>query len=82
VFYKVDPHEVRQLRNTTTVGQAFAKLEERTDDQMKVQRWKTALTQVADLSGWHLDNGYGLLPSLIFCLILVTNTHYSHIPPR
>ncbi|XP_062158836.1 disease resistance protein RPV1-like [Alnus glutinosa] len=70
VFYKVHPSEVVQLINTS-VGQAFVELVERTeDDQMKVQsgsaferipRWKTALTQVANLSGWHLDNGYGLL---------------------
>jgi hypothetical protein len=80
VFYKVHPSEVRRLTNT--VGQSFAKLEERTNDQMKVQRWKTALTQLGNLCGWHLENGYGLLPSLIFCLILVTNTHYTHIPPR
>lgn len=65
VFYKVHPYEVRQLTNT--VGQSFAKLEERTDDQMKVQRWKTALAQVANLFGWHLDNNRYFF-SVIFCL--------------
>jgi hypothetical protein len=55
VFYKVDPSEVRHQRNS--FGEAFAKLEERfKDDQMKVQRWKTALTRVANLSGCDLKN--------------------------
>jgi hypothetical protein len=55
VFYKVDPSEVRYQRNS--FGEAFVKYEERfKDDQMKVQRWKIALTQVANLSGCDLGN--------------------------
>ncbi|XP_059455285.1 disease resistance protein RUN1-like [Corylus avellana] len=55
VFYKVDPSEVRHQKNN--FGEAFARHEERfKDDQMKVQRWKTALTQVANLSGCDLGN--------------------------
>ncbi|XP_059452926.1 disease resistance protein RPV1-like [Corylus avellana] len=53
VFYKVDPSEVRYQKNS--FGEAFVKHEERfKDDQMKVQRWKTALTQVANLCGCDL----------------------------
>jgi hypothetical protein len=53
VFYKVDPSEVRHQRNS--FGEASVKHEERfKDDQMKVQRWKTALKEVANLSGWDL----------------------------
>jgi hypothetical protein len=56
VFYKIHPSELRN--QTKSVGEAFAKHEERfKDDQLKVQRWKTALTEVASLSGWHLENG-------------------------
>jgi hypothetical protein len=58
VFYKVHPYEVRQ---------SFAKLEEGTTDQMNVQRWKTALAQVANLYGWHLDNNRYFF-SVILCL--------------
>ncbi|XP_059455283.1 disease resistance protein RPV1-like [Corylus avellana] len=55
VFYKVDPSEVRHQKNN--FGEAFARHEERfKDDQTKVQRWKTALTQVTNLSGCHLGN--------------------------
>jgi hypothetical protein len=55
VFYKVDPSEVRYQRNS--FGEASVKHEERfKDDQMKVQRWKTALKEVANFSGWDLKN--------------------------
>ena len=55
VFYKVDPSEVRHQRNS--FGEAFVKHEERfKDDQMKVQRWKTTLKEVANLSGCDLKN--------------------------
>ncbi|XP_059454811.1 disease resistance protein RPV1-like [Corylus avellana] len=55
VFYKVDPSEVRHQRKS--FGVAFAKHEERfKDKQMMVQKWRTALTQVSNLSGWHLGN--------------------------
>jgi len=57
LFYHVHPSEVRN--QTNNVGEAFAKLEERfKHDQMKLQRWKTALSQVANLSGRLLGNKY------------------------
>jgi hypothetical protein len=63
VFYKIDPSEVRHQRKS--FGEAFAKHEERfKDNQMMVQRWRMALTQVTNLSGWHLGNRYYFLPSL------------------
>ncbi|XP_059455282.1 disease resistance protein RUN1-like [Corylus avellana] len=55
LFYDVDPSEVRH--QTKSVGKAFATLEKRfKDDVMKVQRWKTVLKEVADLSGSSLAN--------------------------
>jgi len=60
LFYHVQLSEVRN--QTNCVGEAFAKLEERfKHDQMKLQRWKTALSvlsQVANLSGRLLGNTY------------------------
>jgi hypothetical protein len=57
LFYHVQPSEVRN--QTNSVGKAFANLEERfKHDQMKLQRWKTALLQVANLSGRLLGNKY------------------------
>jgi hypothetical protein len=48
VFYKVDPSDVRHQKNS--YKDALAK------HDMKMQNWKTTLTQVANLSGWHSKN--------------------------
>ncbi|XP_040996730.1 TMV resistance protein N-like [Juglans microcarpa x Juglans regia] len=52
VFYKVEPSTVRHQINS--FKEALAKHEENFKDDAKVQRWKTALKQAADLSGFHL----------------------------
>nr|WIL59999.1 nodulation protein [Melilotus officinalis] len=53
VFYDVDPSEVRHQKGI--YGAAFAKHEQRfQQDSHMVQRWREALTQVANLSGWDL----------------------------
>ncbi|KAG7945084.1 hypothetical protein I3843_15G135000, partial [Carya illinoinensis] len=51
VFYKVEPSTVRQQKNS--FKEALAKHEDKFKDA-KVQKWKTALKQAADLSGFHL----------------------------
>ncbi|KAM5571340.1 disease resistance protein RUN1-like [Rosa sericea] len=53
VFYKVDPAHVRH--QTGSFGQALAGLKYNKD---KVPRWRAALTQVANLSGWTYVDGY------------------------
>ena len=56
VFYDVDPADVRRQKGT--FGIAFAEHEERfKDDFMKVQRWREALREVANLSGWFVEDG-------------------------
>jgi hypothetical protein len=56
VFYDLDPSNVR--KQTGTFGQAFAKHEEHFKDNIKkVQTWRIALGEVANLKGWHLQNG-------------------------
>jgi hypothetical protein len=63
VFYKIDPSEIRyQIKS---VGEAFAKLANRIKDDAKVKGWMEALAQVANLSGWHLENGYIFLTTLL-----------------
>nr|BCM78831.1 candidate crown gall disease resistance protein 2 [Malus hybrid cultivar] len=52
IFYKVDPSDVRHQRNS--YGAAFANHSCRYDLE-KVQRWKTALTEAADLKGATLN---------------------------
>ncbi|XP_042960535.1 disease resistance protein RPV1-like [Carya illinoinensis] len=52
VFYKVEPSTVRQQKNS--FKEALDKHEDKFKDDAKVQKWKTALKQAADLSGFHL----------------------------
>ncbi|XP_050260694.1 disease resistance protein RUN1-like [Quercus robur] len=53
IFYDVDPSDVR--KQTRTFAQAFSKHEECFKDNIeKVQTWRVALRDVADLKGWHL----------------------------
>ncbi|KAH1206309.1 TMV resistance protein N [Glycine max] len=58
VFYKVDPSDVRNQRGS--YGEALKKLEGKFQhDPEKLQKWKMALKQVADLSGYHFKEGDG-----------------------
>ncbi|KAH1084123.1 hypothetical protein J1N35_023884 [Gossypium stocksii] len=55
IFYHVDPSDLRKQKGK--VEEAFAKHEERyREDKDKIQKWRNALTEVANISGWHLNN--------------------------
>ncbi|GMJ05236.1 hypothetical protein like AT5G36930 [Hibiscus trionum] len=55
IFYDVNPSDLR--KQTGKVEEAFAKHEERfKDNKEKMQKWRSALTQAADIKGWHLNN--------------------------
>ena len=55
IFYDVDPSDVRKQMGT--FAQAFAKHGKRFKKNIKkVQTWRDALREVANLSGWHLQN--------------------------
>ncbi|XP_059429318.1 disease resistance protein RPV1-like [Corylus avellana] len=60
IFYHVDPSDVRN--QTGTFAKAFARHEELSQTDMeRVQRWREALTDAANCSGWDLKciaNGY------------------------
>ena len=56
IFYKVDPSEVRSQKGK--FGAALAKLEKFKDNINKVQRWRAALNEASNLSGWHYKNEY------------------------
>ncbi|KAL2334338.1 hypothetical protein Fmac_015551 [Flemingia macrophylla] len=56
VFYEVDPSHVRHQKGS--YEDALAKHEKRLKHNMdKLQNWKNALRQVADLSGYHFKKG-------------------------
>ncbi|KAA3467644.1 TMV resistance protein N-like isoform X1 [Gossypium australe] len=55
IFYYVDPSDLR--KQTENVQEAFLKHENNfQDNKEKTQRWRSALTQVANIKGWHLSN--------------------------
>ena len=55
IFYHVDPSEVR--KQAGTYAQAFDEYEKRFKDNMdKVQTWRDTLTEVANLSGFSLQD--------------------------
>ena len=57
VFYKVDPSEVR--RHKGSFGLALTALEKKFENNIgKVLRWREALHEAANLSGWHYEDGY------------------------
>ncbi|XP_034679823.1 TMV resistance protein N-like isoform X3 [Vitis riparia] len=56
IFYNVDPSDVRRQRGI--FGEALAKHEENSENMERVQSWKDALTQVANLSGWDSRNKF------------------------
>ena len=55
VFYNVDPSKVRKQKGK--FGEALTKHEEKFNDN-KVQRWREALHEAANLSGWDYKNRY------------------------
>jgi len=55
IFYNVSPSEVR--KQTGDYEKSFREHEERFKENLeKVQRWRGALTQVANLSGWDIKD--------------------------
>ena len=65
IFYQVDPFDVRKQKGT--FAKAFDEHEKRALDERKksskesmekVKTWRTTLREVANVSGWHLQNRY------------------------
>ncbi|XP_022720766.1 TMV resistance protein N-like [Durio zibethinus] len=52
IFYDVDPSELRGQKGK--VEEAFAKHGEKFKEE--AVRWRTVLTEVANMTGWHLNN--------------------------
>ena len=56
VFYNVNPSDVRSQKGK--VGEALAKHEEQFKDSKKIQRWREALCEAANISGCHYNRWY------------------------
>ncbi|KAJ7975477.1 TMV resistance protein N-like [Quillaja saponaria] len=77
VFYNVNPSEIRNQNGR--YKEALAKHEERFKDNMeKIQKWRSALYEAANLSGWHFENGYEY--KFIERIIKEVSTKLSYIP--
>ncbi|KAM4088365.1 hypothetical protein ACJW30_07G064700 [Castanea mollissima] len=77
VFWKVDPSDVRHQRKS--FGKALAQHE----DNTKMQSWKTALKDVANLSGWHIARGKGndskFIKEIIETVSIIVNRTYLNV---
>ena len=58
VFYKVDPSEVRKQEGK--YGEALTMHEQKFNDKEKIQRWRKALCDAANISGWYSKDRYSL----------------------
>ena len=56
IFYDVDPSKVHNQKGK--IGEALAKHEELFKDSKKLKRWREALNEATNLSGWHYKYGY------------------------
>ena len=56
IFYKVDPSKLRKQNGK--FGKDLAKHEKNIKDYKKLQRWKKALQEATDMSGWHYKHRY------------------------
>ena len=63
VFYKVNPSEIRKQNGK--FRDALAE-HEKNMDYRKVQRWRNALREAANLSGWPCNHRYSLTVLILF----------------
>ena len=58
IFYAVDPSEIRNEKGS--FGEAIARHEGefRDNDVKRVQKWRAALHEASNLSGWCSENWY------------------------
>ncbi|XP_035546829.1 disease resistance protein RPV1-like isoform X2 [Juglans regia] len=80
VFYHVDPSDIRHQRGT--FGEVLAKHAEKLNGDMKLQMWKTALQEVANLSGDHLiinGNESKFIDGIVQEVSRIVNHSYLHV---
>ncbi|ESW24545.1 hypothetical protein PHAVU_004G139700 [Phaseolus vulgaris] len=80
VFYNVDPSHVRHQKGS--YGEALAKHQKRFKaEKEKLQKWKLALRQVADLSGHHhFKEGYEYQHHFIGRIVEWVSKVINHVP--
>ncbi|RZB62058.1 TMV resistance protein N-like [Glycine soja] len=83
VFYNVDPSDLRHQKGS--YGEAMTKHQKRFESKMeKLQKWRMALKQVADLSGHHFKDGdayeYKFIGSIVEEVSRKINRASLHVP--
>lgn len=78
IFFDVEPSNVR--RQTNSFAQPFEKYREKFKlDEAEVRQWETALTQVANISGWHILKQDGYADILLTTIISMLGVIFSHL---
>ncbi|KAL5845687.1 hypothetical protein ACOSQ3_009211 [Xanthoceras sorbifolium] len=80
IFYDVDPSDVR--KQSGDFKTAFDKHEQDCRDNMeKVERWRSALIQVANLAGWHLQDGSEakLIKKIVYTILISLNGTFENV---
>ncbi|KAL5843244.1 hypothetical protein ACOSQ4_009202 [Xanthoceras sorbifolium] len=80
VFYDVEPSQVR--KQSGDFKTAFDKHEQDFKDNMeKVKRWRSALTQVANLSGWHSQDRSEaeLIKKIVYKIFISLNGTFKNV---
>ena len=54
IFYDVDPSDVR--KQTGAFAEAFVAPERLNKSLMKIEKWRDALRELANIAGWHLHD--------------------------
>ncbi|KAF8033865.1 hypothetical protein BT93_C0206 [Corymbia citriodora subsp. variegata] len=79
VFYRVEPREIRWQRDS--YGKALARHEKKLGkDSKRVKKWREALIEAANLSGWHYDQGDDI--KFIESIVKEISTIVGRVPLR
>ncbi|KAL0007748.1 hypothetical protein SO802_009250 [Lithocarpus litseifolius] len=79
IFYKVSPSEIR--KQDGEFGNALVEHEEKfKDDIKKVQRWRTTLTEAANLSGFHYNDSCTEVEFIQRVIKEISSTISNHEP--
>ncbi|KAL2339965.1 hypothetical protein Fmac_007905 [Flemingia macrophylla] len=81
IFFDVDPSHVKHQRGT--YQEAFNTHKKRFSDHHKLQKWRIALRQVADLSGYHFkhrnENEYEFIGKIVKAVSQKVNRTLLHV---
>ncbi|XP_050277880.1 disease resistance protein RPV1-like [Quercus robur] len=80
--------KILELRNQKgKIGEALAKHEEQFKDSKKLKRWREALNEAANLSGWHYKYGYlefkfieGIVEEILSAILRDTPLYVAKYP--